>query len=171
MLALCGVAIVFGLYFQFMGGTGKEEICQEDEDKEREEKSQITLAPPESSVEEEELIPERFGLDDGWSVYFTGMEEVHEDDMFLPYQAYADLVPATMEFLREQTELELPGTDIKLVLSDGMTYRKNNLISFHCCFADIDTELELEFVYDDIAMEYIEIHFTEKGEWNLKWKN
>lgn len=171
MLALCVVTIVFSLYFQFMGGAGKEEICRQEEDEEKEEKPKIIQEPPELSVEEEELIPERFGLEDGWSIYFTGMEEIQEDDTFLPYQAYADLVPAAMDFLREQTEFELPGTDIKLVLSDGMTYRKNNLISFHCYFADFDTELELEFVYDDIAMEYIEIHFTEKGVWNLKWKN
>lgn len=171
MLALCMVAIVFGLYFQFVGEAGKKEIRQKGENKEREEKMKIIQEPPESFVEEEELIPERFGLEDGWSIYFTGMEEIQEDDTFLPYQAYADLVPAAMDFLRKQTELELPGTDIKLVLSDGMTYRKNNLISFHCCFADFDTELEMEFVYDDIAMEYIEIHFTEKGVWNLKWKN
>ena len=121
-------------------------------------------------MKEEELTPERFGLEEGWSVYFTGMEEIQEDDTFLPYQAYADLVPATMDFLRKQTEVILPGTDLELTLSEGMIYRRNNLISFHCCFVELDTALELEYVYDDIAMEYIEIHFTEKGEWNLTWK-
>lgn len=190
IIALCLFASVFGLYMQFFAkdknlpdGAQKEAVMAEKEVPAEENEvvevpngmytglTEEELAAKDwQPVPEEELEAETYG-DGKLNAYFTEMEEIQEDDTFLPYQGYADLASETVEFLKQQTEVELPEEKyIELKLSPGMTYKRNNLISFHCYFAEIDTDLEIEYVYDDSLMEYIDIHFVKKGEWNLRWK-
>ena len=178
MVALCLIVAFLGLYFQFFSGQShkdtqenRQENRQDEIQEEKEKKPENGTEPAEKPAKEEELTPERFGVEDGCSVYFTEMEEIQEDDAFLPYQAYADLVPATMEFLKTQKELPLPeNRDLELRLREGMARREENRIGFHCYFADLETDLEIEYIYDDIEMDYTEIRFTEKGIWGLEWK-
>lgn len=163
IIAVCAILSVFGLIFQF--SLGRKEKRTERE----------TEAPEENSSEEsveinEEVEEERYGQTYGWSVYFSHMDAVMDDDEFLPYQAYADLVGATESFLMEQTEIVLEdGMDYELYLNPDMTYKKGNLISFHCYFANLDIEQEIEYVYDDNRMDYTTIQFTNKGEWGVTW--
>jgi len=179
IIAVCLVATVFGLYMQFFAQN--RDYPNEEQKKgvmvenkgvmdEKEFPGQEEKQPEQQPVPEEELEAETYG-DGELNVYFTGMEEIQEDDTFLPYQGYADLMVETVAFLKSQTDINLPEEKyIELKLSPGMTYKSNNLISFHCYFAEIDTDQEIEYVYDDSSMEYIDICFVKKGEWNLKWK-
>ncbi len=179
IIAVCLVATIFGLYMQFFAKNKdysdeaqNKAVTVENEAVMNEKKSfgQEKKQPGQQPVPEEELEAETYG-DGELNVYFTSMEEIQEDDTFLPYQGYADLATETVAFLKSQSEIELPKEKyIELKLSPGMTYKSNNLISFHCFFAEIDTDQEIEYVYDDSAMKYIDIHFVEKGEWNLRWK-
>lgn len=170
IIGLCAFATVFGLYMQFFH---KDKETYQDDKKEAVSAEKGTIESVSSQdfpIMEEQLEAQTYG-DGEINVYFTDMEEIQEDDTFLPYMAYSDMVPATVDFLTSQTQLEIPEREyLELCLSPGMTYKSNNLISFHCYFADLDTDLEIEYVYDDSTMKYTDIHFVKKGEWNLKWK-
>lgn len=170
IIAICIMIAAFGIYFQFFHKgeeISKEKPVSEEETRESQaEQKPAGQKPP----EEDELEAQIFGDHENFSVYFAGMEEIQEDDTFLPLQAYADMVAVTTDFFENQTDLQIPEGNVELRLSEGMTYKSNNLTSFHCYFSDIITELEIEYVYDDMEMEYIDIHFVTKGEWNLAWK-
>lgn len=171
IIAACLLLSIFSLYFQFVSpkrSESKENIHPIEEQEEKESENEHKKEPEENPEEE------RYGQTYEWSVYFTHMDKIMEDDSFLPYQAYADLVQVTENFLAEQQEFVLEnGTDYELQLNPEMTYKKGNLISFHCGFKDPDLAdgRELEYVYDDIAMDYTEIRWTEKGEWKITWRN
>lgn len=173
IIAICITIAVFGIYFQFFHKPESEEISRqknisvEDPEKSQTEQQQAEQEPP----QKDELEAQVFGNHENFSVFFTGMEEIQENDAFLPLQAYADMVAVTTEFLEIQKDLQIPEGNVELRLSEGMTYKSNNLISFHCYFAELTTEMEIEYVYDAMEMEYIDIHFVPKGEWNLAWKN
>lgn len=162
IIAACLVISVFGLIAQLSRWFTKEE------------KEGTVILQKESEIQEEpqeNIEHERYGQKHEWSVYFTHMEAITEDDTFMPYQAFADLVGATERFLEEDNIELVSGEDYELRLNSEMCYKRGNLISFHCYFADDSvTEQEIEYVYDDNAMKYTDIHWTKKGEWNIEWK-
>lgn len=181
MIIVCVFIAVFGLYMQFFSTHKKiveenEKVVEinENEVKETGEKSKIEDSVKDSTnqtpLPEEKLEAQTYGYN-ALNVYFTNMEEIQNDDEFLPFMGYSSMANATEEFLMEQTQIKLPESgNIELSLSPGMTYKRHNLISFHCYFSDIDTDLEIEYVYDDTRYEYTDIHFVQKGEWGILWK-
>lgn len=171
-IVICLFIGFFGL-FMTLGSRNKTILVSNDQEyRESEEKTEDESKAEDEEKNETEEEPEAqiYGFD-SLNAYFTNMEEIQENDEFLPYRAYSDLVQKTNDFLEEQTEVSLPESgNIELSLTPGMTYKKNNLICFHCFFVSFDTDLEIEYVYDDTLYEYTDIHFVKKGEWDIPWK-
>lgn len=180
MIGVCLFIAFFGLYMQFFskpdkmdaGNEKTPEIVENEEEKINEEVDESTGEDQadQQPLPEEDLEAQTYG-NAALNVYFTNMEEIQNDDEFLPFMGYSSMSKATEEFLQEQTEVLLPESgNIELSLSPGMTYKRHNLICFHCYLTDIDTDLEIEYVYDDTRYEYTDIHFVKKGEWDILWK-
>ena len=91
MVALCLIVAFLGLYFQFFSGQShkdtqenRQENRQEEIQEEKEKKPENGTEPAEKPAKEEELTPERFGVEDGWSGYFTEMVD-SVSEMIAPY--------------------------------------------------------------------------------------